>query len=67
MYICLCKRVTCSQIRSAVEGGDACSLRDVSQQLGVGTQCGKCGKCARNLIEEALTAPIADQAQPQFA
>ena len=53
------------QIREAVECGEACSLRDVSRQLGVGTQCGKCGQCARNLIKEALTAPIADQAQPQ--
>jgi len=54
MYVCLCKNVTCGQIRSAVHSGDAGSMRDLSQKLGVATQCGKCGRCARGILEESL-------------
>lgn len=54
MYICLCKNVTCGQIRSAVQSGEAGSMRDLSQKLGVATQCGKCGRCARGVLEESL-------------
>lgn len=52
MYVCLCKGVTCSQIRECVRQGEAQSLRDLSRSLGVATQCGKCGRCARALIDE---------------
>ena len=58
MYVCLCKKVTCSQIRSVVTEGRACNLRELSQCLGVATQCGKCGKCARGVLEETLDSQI---------
>lgn len=66
MYICLCHGVTDSQIRQEVCEG-ACSLREVSRRLGVATQCGKCGRCAKALVEETLDAfsveaPVAAQA-----
>lgn len=54
MYVCLCKNVTCGQIRSAVHSGNADTMRDLSQKLGVATQCGKCGRCARGILEESL-------------
>lgn len=54
MYVCLCKNVTCGQIRSVVHSGGAGSMRDLSQKLGVATQCGKCGRCARGILEESL-------------
>ncbi len=53
MYICLCRGITDSQIRQEVCEG-ACSLREVSQRLGVATQCGKCGRCAKAVVDEAL-------------
>lgn len=54
MYVCLCKNITCGQIRTAVQNGDAGSMRDLSQKLGVATQCGKCGRCARGILQDTL-------------
>ncbi|HEY9199326.1 MAG TPA: (2Fe-2S)-binding protein [Gammaproteobacteria bacterium] len=54
MYVCLCKGVTCNAIRSAVQDQGAVSLRDLSRELGVATQCGKCAHSARQVLNEAL-------------
>lgn len=53
MYVCLCKGITDTQIRAAVEDG-ASSIRDVHNTLGVASQCGKCGILAREIVREAL-------------
>lgn len=53
MYVCLCKGITDTQIRAAVEDG-ASSIRDVRNTLGVASQCGKCGILAREIVREAL-------------
>lgn len=53
MYICICKKITDTQIHQAVENG-ATSLDDLSERLGVATQCGKCGKCARNMVRRKV-------------
>lgn len=55
MYVCICKAVSDKKIRSAVDNG-ACTLRDLSRELGVGTCCGKCVPAARELLAEALPA-----------
>lgn len=49
MYICLCKKITDTQIHQEIENG-ATTLNELSKRLGVATQCGKCGKCARKMI-----------------
>lgn len=54
MYVCLCKGVTCSTIRSAVNEQGVASLRELSRNLGVATQCGKCAHSARQVLNEAL-------------
>ncbi len=52
MYVCICKQITCGQIRAAAsEGID--NVRDLKQQLGVASQCGKCAGCARGILEQA--------------
>lgn len=56
MYVCLCKGVTCGAIRSAVNEDGVASLRELSQNLGVATQCGKCARLARQVLNEALGA-----------
>ncbi len=56
MYVCLCKGVTCSAIRSAVSEQGVASLRELSRNLGVATQCGKCAHSARQVLNEALGA-----------
>jgi bacterioferritin-associated ferredoxin len=53
MYVCLCKGITDSQIRQAVDEG-ATDLRQVRQQLGVASQCGKCSCLAREILKSAI-------------
>lgn len=54
MYICICKKITDTQIHQEVENG-ATTLKELSKRLGVSTQCGKCGKCARNMIRRKVS------------
>lgn len=54
MYVCLCHSVTDTDIRRLVRTEGVCSMRELSRQLGVATQCGKCGRCAREVLGEAL-------------
>ena len=56
MYVCLCKGVTCGAIRAAVAGQGATNLRDLSRNLGVATQCGKCAHAARKILDDTLAA-----------
>jgi bacterioferritin-associated ferredoxin len=53
MYVCLCKGITDSQIRAAIQDG-ASSFRDVRKSLGVASQCGKCGMQTREILREFL-------------
>lgn len=55
MYVCLCRGITDSQIRQAVEEG-ASSVREVNSLLGTATQCGKCAMTTRQIVNETLTA-----------
>jgi bacterioferritin-associated ferredoxin len=54
MYVCLCKGITDTQIRAAVQDG-ASSMREVRNSLGVASQCGKCGVVAREIVRESLS------------
>ena len=53
MYVCICKGITDTQIRAAVEDG-ARSMREVNHSLGVASQCGKCGIIARDIVRESI-------------
>lgn len=53
MYVCVCHRVTDGQIREAVCEG-ACSMRDLRAHLNVGSSCGRCADCARQVLREML-------------
>ena len=53
MYVCLCKAVTDRQIRESINGG-ACSYAEVRQQLGVATQCGKCSRQAKTIVQTTV-------------
>jgi bacterioferritin-associated ferredoxin len=65
MYVCICKGITDTQIRAAVEEG-ASSVRDVRKTLGVASQCGKCGILARDIVRESLN-DMADNEQLFYA
>jgi bacterioferritin-associated ferredoxin len=54
MYVCICSQVTDREIREAVYAG-ACRLRDIQRELGVASQCGKCGQMAKCILTETLS------------
>lgn len=55
MYVCICKGITDSHIREAA--GNGCdSLRDLRRELGVGSQCAKCARHARQVLRETRNA-----------
>ena len=66
MYVCLCKGITDTQIRAAVQDG-ARSLRDVNSSLGVASQCGKCGIMAREIVRESLDDMVETNEQLFYA
>lgn len=53
MYVCICKNVTDKQVKQAVCQGAGC-LKDLNKCLGLGTDCGKCGLYARQLLRETM-------------
>lgn len=55
MYVCICHAVTDRDIRRAAERG-ATHLRDLSRELKVATQCGRCARCARECLNAARCA-----------
>lgn len=52
MYICICKAVTESQICEAIRSG-ACTRKEITECLKVGTACGKCNREIRDLLRTA--------------
>ncbi len=65
MYVCICKGITDTQIRAAVEDG-ANSLRELRNTLGVASQCGKCSILTREIVRESLS-DLADNEQLFYA
>jgi bacterioferritin-associated ferredoxin len=57
MYICLCKAITDSHIREAVEKG-ATKFGQVRKELGLASQCGKCGILARDVFDQSIENAI---------
>ena len=53
MYICLCNRVTESEIYQAFHRG-ADSLGALKQNLSLGTNCGCCLEVANKMLKEAV-------------
>ena len=54
MYICVCKAVTDRQIRHAVVERGTTSLGCLARETGACTQCGKCARAAREILQECL-------------
>ncbi|WP_166269579.1 bacterioferritin-associated ferredoxin [Marinobacter caseinilyticus] len=54
MYVCLCQGVTDRQIREAASNG-CNSMRQLGKDMGVGRQCGRCARTAREILRESQT------------
>jgi len=52
MYICVCKAVTDTQLRSAIDNG-ICTRRQLTHCFGVGKDCGKCNKEVKALLKQS--------------
>lgn len=66
MYVCLCKGITDTQIKDAINQG-ACSMRDLRSDLDVATQCGKCARDCKSILLENMTSnQSAAMANAQF-
>lgn len=55
MYVCICKAVTDSAIREAVQEGTT-TVSGLREQLGCTGQCGKCKQQVRELRDEVLVS-----------
>jgi bacterioferritin-associated ferredoxin len=55
LYICICNAVTESAVRECARNG-ACSLEQLSFELGVGSGCGRCRDCAGELLRDLRAA-----------
>lgn len=51
MYVCICKAVTDSQLRTAIDKG-ICTRRQLMDCFGVGKDCGKCNKEVKGLLKQ---------------
>ena len=58
MYVCLCKAITDTDIREAVDQG-AVHVGHLAERCGLGTGCGRCQDTAEQLIEEHLAESLA--------
>lgn len=55
MYVCLCVGVTSDTVSRAVAGG-ACTSKQVADACGAGSQCGRCRRTIRAIID-SFTRP----------
>ena len=53
MYICLCHGVSDKKIEQAIDDG-ARSMRDLTKELKVGSQCSKCCNCTKKILNQKL-------------
>jgi bacterioferritin-associated ferredoxin len=53
MYVCVCKAVTDTQIKNAINNG-VCTHRQLFQCFGVGGDCGKCNNHVKELLDYNL-------------
>jgi bacterioferritin-associated ferredoxin len=55
MIVCLCKGVSCSAVRRAVDQG-ASDLASVGRACGAGTDCGSCHAQIEDIVYEELSS-----------
>ncbi|TAM11815.1 MAG: (2Fe-2S)-binding protein [Nevskiaceae bacterium] len=51
MYVCVCRAINERKLRETVRAG-ACTVRSVNQCTGLGSACGRCVPCAREIIDD---------------
>jgi len=64
MYVCICNAITDKQIRQAAKSGVR-SLWELQKELGVASNCGKCGEMATSILRDFQAAPTPKVYQPK--
>lgn len=54
MYVCICQQVTDRDIREYCESNNA-NLSQMRKDLGLGSDCGRCAKLAKQIMNETMT------------
>ncbi len=67
MYVCVCKAVSDRRIRALAAEGRVRSLADLRRETGLGTCCGRCVPCARDVLAEAVREASGGTAAPLAA
>ena len=66
MYVCLCNKVTDSQIRDAVSNGQH-SVPALKAALGVANNCGSCLDMTKHILDETLSTLLKDNPDIYYA
>ena len=53
MIVCICHNISERKIRDAVDRGQT-TMPALRSNLGIGTCCGKCHSCAKQVLRECL-------------
>ncbi len=61
MIICVCKRVNSAQVKQAMSEG-VTDVGELSEQLGLGTGCGRCVEFAKQMIQREEASLITSDA-----
>jgi len=64
MYVCICHGITDKTLVKTIENG-ATTMKKLSSELSVGSQCGKCCQCTKKVLNQTLVK--LSQQQPQVA
>ncbi|HUQ76082.1 MAG TPA: (2Fe-2S)-binding protein [Burkholderiales bacterium] len=51
MYVCICNAITERAVRECARNG-ACSVEQLTVELGVAAGCGRCRECADGVLRE---------------
>ena len=54
MYVCMCYGITDTAIKRAVTEDGVGNMRQLKEQLQVGSQCGRCIRMAQQIIDSTI-------------
>lgn len=64
MYVCICHGITDKVLVNSIDNG-ATTMKQLTSELSIGSQCGKCCQCAKKILNQTLIKQA--QQQPQVA
>lgn len=62
MYICLCHGISDKKIRKLVVEQGVADMRGIKKCTALGSQCGKCIRAAKEIINESASVTLFKQA-----